>query len=109
MKGSVARIVQLLVYGPEPIGAADAVALARATARELSGLGGGGTPHYGEKGTPGLSWAGWTASPQQFQGNIQMGKGVAVVETYPALPADTAPAAIPGWLAQMESLDQVAL
>lgn len=107
---SPAAVVRQLVYGPEPIGAADAVALARATARELSGAGGGGTPHYGARGDPQLSWSGWTASPQLFLGNAQMGKALDyVVETYPALPADTAPSAIPSWLAQSERLDNLGL
>lgn len=107
---TVATVIRQLVYGPEPIGAADAVVLARAQVRELSGLGGGGTPHFGERGDPAGTWAGWTASPQIFQGNVQMGKAKdAVVETYPALPNDSAPAGIPSWIAQTEQLSSMGL
>lgn len=110
MTTGVARIVKQLVYGPEPIGAADAVALAQGQVRELSGLSGGGTPHFGESGTPACSWAGWTASPQQFIGNAQMGKAAtAIVETYPALPNATAPVGVASWIAQQESLDNSGL
>lgn len=105
---TVARIVRLLIYGPEPIGAANALALQRASARQVSGRPGGPVAHFGMRGDPALTWNGYTASPQQFQGNVQMGKATAVVQEYPALPNDAAPTAIPGWLASMETLSRTA-
>lgn len=84
---------------PEPIGRRVMAALAKFNVLEYSGRAGGGYPHFGMKGDPAETWMGWTATPQSFQGQAQLGKTTGVsVQTYPALPADNPPAAIVQWL-----------
>lgn len=101
----VAAVVKKLVFGAEPIGAADAAALDAARIRQLSGRPGGGTPHFGMTGTPALTWSGWTVPVQSFVGQAQMGKARdAVVQTEPALPNASAPPQASSWLARMERM-----
>lgn len=101
----VRRVVELLVYGEEPVGAADALALHSAQVVELSGVPTGPRPNFGIDGTPATSWGGWTVSPQGFQGRVQLQQGEAVVSTYPALPSTTTPPAMPAWLAAQAGLE----
>lgn len=96
---SVARYVRELVYGPEPIGEADAAQLQMLTAGVLDGSRLGGIAHFGMKGDPSMSFTGLVASPQLFVGQAQMGKTSAiVVQAYPALPNAAPPPANRQWL-----------
>lgn len=107
-KGPVARVVRQLIYGPEPIGAADVAQLHNMTFGELDGGPLGGYVHYGMKGDPALTWSGLTASPQQFVGQAQMGKTSAiVVQAYPALPNAAPPAANRQWLQDWTELEEL--
>lgn len=98
-RGTVARIVRELVYGAEPIGAADVAQLRTHTLDELSGGVMGGLPHFGMRGDPSTTFSGLVASPQQFVGQAQMGKTTGIaVQAYPALPSSSAPPANRQWL-----------
>lgn len=91
--------MRTLVYGPEPIGAADAVQLHNLTFGELNGGRMGGIPHFGMKGDPAFTFSGLAASPQTFVGQAQMGKTSGVtVQQYPALPNASPPPANRQWL-----------
>ncbi len=91
-------IVKERIYGPEPVGLAQARILQLQTAAELNGQ--MGTVHYGMKGSPYEgSYTGLVASPQSFVGAAQMGASRNLsVQEYPALPAEQAPPALPTWL-----------
>jgi hypothetical protein len=102
---SPSRVVKLLTYGPEPVGKAAQAFLRNYTLNQLSGHGPDGIPHYGMRGDAALTFSGWVASPQQFQGNAQMGASHNTsVQRYPALPADQAPNNLPQWLNDYEAL-----
>jgi hypothetical protein len=96
-----------VLYGPEPVGLAQARVLQLTTAAELNGQ--MGTPHYGMKGSPYEgSFTGLVASPQEFQGQAQMGASRNLsVQEYPALPAEQPPAALPTWLQDWDELEGV--
>lgn len=92
----VRRIVED-IYGPEPVGQAGAGQLYNYERMQLSGAPGGGIPHYGAAGDQGMSYTGLVASPQRFQGGVQMGANAQYsVQAYPALPSGTAPPSLPG-------------
>jgi hypothetical protein len=98
-RGTVARYVRELVYGPDPIGAADVAQLHMLTYGPLVGGRLGGPPHFGMKGDPSMTFSGLVASPQQFIGQAQMGKTSAIsVQAYPALPNSSPPPANRQWL-----------
>ncbi|HEX3948073.1 MAG TPA: hypothetical protein VHW47_10220 [Acidimicrobiales bacterium] len=106
--GSPARFVRELIYGPEPVGAAGAAVLQGYSAGQLNGGRLSGTPHYGMKGDPSISYTGLVASPQRFQGAAQMGATPTVpVEAYPALPNATSPAALPTWLQDWTEMEGI--
>jgi hypothetical protein len=105
---AVRRVVEQVIYGPEPVGAAGAAVLEGYSHGQLDGGRLGGLPHFGMKGDPALSYSGWVASPQRFQGVAQMGasKNLSVQE-YPALPSAVAPEALPAWLQDWSELEGV--
>lgn len=99
---SIRRAIEL-VYGPEPIGQAGIERLAAYNRMELSGMPGGGLPHFGMKGEANMTYTGLVASPQSFQGQAQMGSNANfTVQAFPALPNDFAPPALP---ASMDLMD----
>ncbi len=104
----VRRVVEQVVYGPEPVGKAGAARLERYSPGQLAGGRRAGLPHFGMKGSPTLSFTGYVASPQKFQGAAQIGasKNLSVQE-YPALPSAVAPEALPGWLQDWTQLEGV--
>jgi hypothetical protein len=105
---SPAKMVKELVYGPEPVGQAGAAVLARYEAGQLSGGPMGGFPHFGMKGDPSLTFSGYVASPQKFQGAAQLGASKNVsIQQYPALPSATAPEALPTWLQDWSSMEGI--
>lgn len=90
---SIRRVIEV-IYGPEPIGRATVAGTTFYEEMDLSGR--SGYPHFNMTGDPALTYGGWVASPQQFQGQAQMGstKDV-IVQEYPALPAEQVPPALP--------------
>ena len=93
---AVTALIKERIFGPEPVGKAQAAVLQGGTAAELGGR--QGTPHFGMKGDPAVSYTGLVSSPQSFQGNPQMGSSPRpTVQNYPALPSATAPEALPTW------------
>lgn len=89
----VQRVLEL-VYGPEPVGRAAARRIATYEELDLSGR--SGFPHFNMRGDPAMSFGGWVASPQQFQGAAQMGSTPdVVIQEYPALPSEQVPPALP--------------
>jgi hypothetical protein len=98
-RGTVARFVRELIYGPDPIGSADVAQLRVLTFGPLQGGALGGPAHFGMKGDASTTFTGLVASPQQFVGQAQMGKTSAiVVQAYPALPNASPPPANRQWL-----------
>jgi hypothetical protein len=97
----VSKITEIL-YGPEPVGQAGAAVLAGYSHGQLDGGPRGGYPHYGMKGEPALSFTGYASSPQRFQGAAQLGASKNL-----SVPAATAPAALPSWLADWTRLEGV--
>jgi hypothetical protein len=105
---SVRRIVETVLYGPEPVGQAGAGVLYRYEAGQLGGGRMGGYPHYGMRGDPSLTFSGYVASPQEFQGAAQLGASTNLsVQAYPALPSATTPKALPTWLQDWTALEGV--
>jgi hypothetical protein len=103
----VAKITEI-VYGPEPVGAAGAAVLAGYSHGQLDGGRRGGFPHYGMKGSPALTFSGYVASPQKFQGAAQIGASTNLsVQQYPALPSATPPEALPTWLQDWTQLEGI--
>lgn len=105
-----ARVIEAVqtVIGPEPVGQAGAAVLAGYSHGQLDGGPRGGYPHYGMKGSPALSFTGYVASPQKFQGAAQLGASKNLsIQQYPALPAAQAPAALPPWLQDWTRLEGV--
>lgn len=93
---AVTALVKERIYGPDPVGKAEAAVLQAGTAAMLGGR--IGTPHFGMKGDPSVSFTGLVSSPQSFQGPPQMGSSPGVtVQAYPALPSAVAPTALPSW------------
>lgn len=106
--GSPTRWVKELVYGPEPVGQATAAKLAQYEAGQLGGGPLGGYPHFGMKGDPAMTFSGYVADPQVFQGAAQLGASKNLsVQQYPALPNDQSPAALPTWLQDWDALEGV--
>jgi hypothetical protein len=106
----VARFVRELVYGREPIGAEDIGVLAGYNQRGLGHQLGSTIAHYGMRGDPALTFAGYVSSPQEFIGAAQMGANKHVtVEEYPALPNSAAPPALPAVQALLDPFSQESL
>lgn len=106
--GVPARVVKLLTYGPEPIGRATAAKLAAYDEGQLDGGRIGGLPHFGMRGDPALSFAGYVSSPQTFVGAAQMGANTGVsVQGYPALPSEQAPVGTVQWLQDWDQLEGI--
>lgn len=83
-------------------GQAQAAALQASATAELDGQ--DGFPHFGMRGDPALTFAGYVASPQIFQGGVQMGANTnPSVQEYPAFPNDTPPPALPAWIADWDA------
>jgi hypothetical protein len=100
------RIVAVDTYGSEPVGAAGASVLERYRNGQLNGGRLGGTPHFGMRGDPALTFNGLIQDPQAFQGAAQMGAARnASVQNYPALPNDQSPATQAPWLADWTDLE----
>jgi hypothetical protein len=103
-----ARIVRLLTYGPEPVGRATAAKLALYGQGQLDGGALGGLPHFGMRGDPATTFAGYVSSPQLFQGAAQMGANTGVsVQEFPALPSEQSPAATVQWLQDWNELEGI--
>ena len=101
-------VVREIIYGPEPVGRAGAAMLERYSHGQLDGGRFDGFPHYGMKGSPALSFTGYVASPQRFQGRAQIGASKNLsVQAYPALPSATAPAALPAWVQDWTQLEGI--
>jgi hypothetical protein len=99
------RIVEQVVYGPEPVGAAGAAVLERYAHGQLDGGPLGGLAHFGMTGEACNTWSGWTASPQTFQGQAQIGSVLnPPIIQEPALPGAQSPAALATWVEEMETL-----
>jgi hypothetical protein len=106
-KSPVARFVRSLIYGPEPIGAEDVAALQGYHARDWGHTAGSTIAHYGMRGDPALTFAGYVTSPQEFIGQAQMGSNRALsVQEYPALPNDSPPPALPAVQALLDPFGQ---
>ena len=104
----VRAIVRELIYGPEPVGAAGAARLANYTQGVMNGSRIGGLPHVNMRGEDTVTFLGYVATPQVFQGNAQMGanRHPTVVEA-PALPSATAPEQAPSWFRDWSSTESV--
>jgi hypothetical protein len=101
-------IIRELIYGAEPVGLATASKLQTYSAGQLDGSRLGGLPHVNMKGDAGVTFLGYVASPQNFQGNAQMGANRhPTVQEYPALPSDTQPADAPTWFRDWSSTEAV--
>lgn len=101
-------IVRELIYGAEPVGLATASKLQTYSDGQLDGGPLGGTPHANMKGEASVTFLGYVASPQQFQGNAQMGANRhPTVQPSAALPSDSQPAAAPTWFRDWSSTEAV--
>lgn len=104
----VRAIVREIFYGPEPVGHAGAARLQTYSAGQLDGGRIGGLPHVNMKGEASVTFLGLIESPQQFQGNAQMGANRhATVQQYPALPSTHQPEAAASWFRDWSSTEAV--
>ena len=100
------RTVVVDTYGPEPVGQAGAGTLYTYLLGIHAGGQLGGTPHFGERGDPAVTFSGLISSPQNFVGAAQMGANAnPAVQEYPALPHDSAPPATVRWLQDWTQLE----
>jgi hypothetical protein len=101
-------IVRDLIYGSEPVGLAGASRLQTYSDGQLNGGPLGGLPHVNMKGEATVTFLGLIESPQQFQGNAQMGANRhPTVQETPALPNATQPEAVATWFRDWSSTEAV--
>lgn len=89
---------EVLVYGPDGPGTAQAV-LAALQQTHAPLAGDMGRPVFGMTGDPATTFSGLISSPQSFRGAAQMGSTPTPPwEPPPALPSTSQPPAFPSWI-----------
>ncbi len=100
------QVVRTVLYGPEPVGQRGAAVLQGYADQNLNGQ--GGFPHFGMRGSEALTWSGYAATPQYFQGAAQLGSTPnPPVLPFPALPNAKPPGALPTWIQDWTSLEGI--